>query len=180
MCIRIFPLNQKILIHIPKNGGTSIAAGMKKPIVKTRFEIPEQYNHFEKMAIFRNPFDRFVSSFVFCRRQGWTTIRNPLEFMDRFCVPGHHQPPGTHCQIHAMRQIDMAPERADILFPFNRLAEAMEHWGITPVWENRTHRRPDTTEFYDAHPGLAERVVEFYSEDFGRFGFSTDVRQWAT
>ena len=59
-----------LFIHIPKTGGSSIRDGIlhNEPIKKFHGEIPGDIKYDFSFAFVRNPFERLVSSVLYCRR----------------------------------------------------------------------------------------------------------------
>lgn len=83
------PISNKhnlILVHIPKNAGTSIEETLEMNELSGhhkwynyKYKVPEKWENYYKFSVVRNPFDRVVSNYVYARKEVsyWHNALNP-------------------------------------------------------------------------------------------------------
>lgn len=191
-CLRVFEPLETIFIHLPKTGGSTIreylaqVAGAEK---KFWGKIPAEFEHFDRFTIVRNPFNRLVSSWLYCRKMGWVERCSICDFLPwvldndlpvlppfgseetakiRLCK--HHTAPQTH--------EDFLLTEANQVFKFENFSQAIltlsERFGFQPrgLHLNRTERKP-LTEYFDER--LIGMVREYFAEDFAALGYGLNL-----
>lgn len=197
----IFPDEEFILIHIPKCGGWSIAEGSFKDSRKIGplAEIPEEYSHLKKIALVRNPYTRFLSSY---RMFSFGTdiispissIPIPIEFyftlieefyFKEFCftlteetpLTFHSNPNSPYILIHTLPQThkDNHLSFADFVCRYENYETE-----ITDIFRNKIGIKSFVPQHLNKSkrrqpttlsPYIVNKINSFYSEDFRTLGY---------
>lgn len=187
-----------IFIHNPKTGGSTIK-GYVWPDNEKYLQgfIPQEYNNKFKFAFVRNPYDRFISAWRFCiatARFKTSFLDNPQLFFklvytntkpyiwphsNIYDANGKYYQ--TWARHHAGPQSDpfYMVERADFIGRFENFQEDLNKvCDIVGIKRIITLPKINSTEHlhyseYFKDKEFAERVAEYYKEDFERFGYET-------
>lgn len=184
-------MTEPIFIHVIRTGGTSIGQALRIPLTppytekahrtasETKEHIgKEKWDKGFKFSIVRNPFDRAVSIFHFCKETRFFVDKS-LRFsdfvrlayeektLDSFHVPSMFSPqcwwldiPVDH--IGRFETLD------------NDFHVVCDHLGVKSVLGHRNASRHNA--FADYYDKETKRVIlEEFAEDFERFGYSTHV-----
>jgi len=177
----IYPERKLAFIHIPKTGGSSVAAGIFKnyginfsnyegldKIVADQFcatfelkharfsEYPKAIqNNYIPFAIIRNPIDRFYSQY------GWYTKFNGGCTLDQFCDKIEKK------EIRQWHSQKYYAKEVNTLFRFEDLEKVMDCLEIP-----KYHKKNGSIYRKETNYKINERVMEIYKDDFDYFGFT--------
>lgn len=149
------------LVHIPKTGGTSIAAALGIP---GNDHLPASRIPRPRFAVVRNPYDRIVSAWEFCRaapaeRLRAVTAGTTFDEFVRLPDDG----------IFLTPQAAWLDAPMDMIGRFERLEADFAQISDTPLPHLRASERRPWAEYYDAE--TRAHVAHRYREDFVRFGY---------
>lgn len=186
-----------ILIHIPKNAGTSVEDAIYGYRVRHRTwrEIqetcPRSWSALPKIAILRDPVDRFLSAFDYLKSGGRNELdrrfgarmigRQSIEsFLNRFSSCQEHRETLMR-YFHFRRQVDFVCDEStvmvDHLIPFHRMAEGLvKVAGVEPkalVHANRTTGK--RTQICDLSQSTLEQIKKFYASDLSLFESASEA-----
>lgn len=191
-CIRVFPDLKTIFIHIPKTGGLTVCEYLSRiaePHQKFWREIPERFAHFDRFTIVRNPFDRFISSWIYCTAQDWCKPMAPRDFLfhalDNPLLALPLSVPAEQWQLQQAKH-HTAPQttnafllhEANHVYRFENFAETIQalgkRFGFQPgeLHLNASRRKP-LAEYYDSE--LEDLVREFFADDFAALGYGLNL-----
>ena len=141
----------------------------------------DDFDGYQSVTVVRNPFDRIVSNFEF-QRGKQRSVGTFDEFVRGVCHDLESMHP--QVQLHAIPQVEWITDRrgavlVDSILRYERLDSDFERWcadvGLEAIPlgdRNRSSRRP-TPEYFTRSETI-ERVLDYYTRDFVRLGYSTD------
>ena len=199
--------HQTIFIHVPKCAGVSvrsfledcgfsairlddfpedIRSGFYKRGTAARLCLRADRALWErsfKFCVCRNPYDRLVSAWSFCREQHKLNV--PFDYFVRymhtfnsFWVVWHCVlPQKQHVMVDDVPVIDMACRYETLERDFDRVRERVGRPGVPLSHHNRSAHKP-----YQAYytRELQDRVFERFQVDFEYFGYPHDLDGTAT
>jgi hypothetical protein len=192
------PISHKhkiILIHIPKNAGTSIAnslemtdMGHHKPhYYKNKY--PREWESYNKIAIIRNTWDRFVSSYEYARMEEsyWHSVtgkarysKHPdLDLLKKIefnkCVTIFKEQPelfkhqGWHSQCSYIFD-ENNNLMVDILINYKNLEDKIYELTGVKIKKQNSSGHKDYKLYYDSDS--IEKISEIYKRDIKLLGFT--------
>ena len=189
-----------ILIHIPKNAGTSVEDALFDYRVRHRTwqeirdSCPMAWAALPKLAILRDPVDRFLSAYDFLNSGGRNEMdrsfgarmigQKPIEiFLEQFSSNNRFRNT-TMGYFHFRRQSDFICDGEDVmvdhLIPFHLMAEGLVRIaGIRP--QDLAHSNKTTgkrTQRSDLPQASIDQINRFYAADVALFAKACDV--WDT
>ena len=189
-----------IFIHIPKNGGISVANGLfgqgrmlgghySNDFYRIIFG--EEFNHYFKFAITRNPWDRLVSAFHYLKGGGldfrdvaWerkhiSQYNDFSTFVDSWVCSknvkkGMHFIPQSEfiCDTEGKIVTDYIGRFECIDHDFANLAKKLKIKNARLLHSNQSKRRKDYRFYYSDEQ--AKRVESVYAADIKAFGYQYD------
>jgi hypothetical protein len=187
-------------IHIPKNGGTSVRASLKRrgdvslgqPFhSRYRDVVGELGVDLRYFCVVRNPWSRTASRYVFSRQtaRGWPADDPRKLYIEKasfedyvrdqkiFDIPEHPGKPWMGPMNSWFNQLEWITDEDQIVrcdcLRLERLENDLEiYFGetVNVVRENRTKNRYDYKQLYT--PKLIEAVGEIFQRDIDHFGFT--------
>jgi len=199
--------HQTIFIHVPKCAGVSvrsfledcgfsairlddfpedIRSGFYKRGAAARLYLRADRALWErsfKFCVCRNPYDRLVSAWSFCREQNKLNV--PFDYFVRymhtfnsFWVVWHCVlPQKQHVMVDDVPVIDMACRYETLERDFDRVRERVGRPGVPLSHRNRSAHKPYQA-YYTGE--LQDRVFERFQVDFEYFGYPYDLDGTAT
>lgn len=195
-----FDQHKCIFIHVPKNGGISVADGLfgKDRMLGGHYSIDfykivfgKEFENYFKFGFSRNPWDRLVSAFYYLKGGGldfrdvaWE--RNHIsqykefgEFVDNWLCSknirkGMHFIPQSDflCDCAGSIAVNFVGRFETMDRDFAFLADRLNLGKIRLPYSNQSKRRKDYRTYYKDHQ--AERVASVYAKDINLFKYHFD------
>lgn len=191
--------DQKVFIHIPKTGGSSIEYGLlKKASIKTNdTEIWRSLSNRTKELYLGGDYAKMkyaphakayelkkLYPEVWEKYEWSTIVRNPY---DRFCsmyfwyTKGKNaHPEKIHAELVSKGEMMVEPQYdyayendkliLDIVFQLEEIDKAFNYFNIKPEHSKNINRQK-TESFYEDWPGMKAFVRDYYVKDFEAFGY---------
>jgi hypothetical protein len=181
--LRLFDETGIALIHIPKTGGTSLSHALYgRGIWHRRWDQirdadPTGFERWLKVAVIRNPVDRFVSAFAYLKAGGSNEFDKFISkrfmncdletFVERLAIPARRHPVMDYWHFRPQSDFVLSADghlMVDRLIPFDSLAEGARNLGIVGLprlnaADDRHDSRPLLT------PEIRARVETMYRRD---------------
>lgn len=162
--LKLFEKTGIALIHIPKTGGTSLSFALYGRAIwhrrwdQIRSADPAGFERWLKVAVIRDPVDRFVSAFAYLKSGGSNEFDRFIskrflacgldEFVERLAASAPLHPVMDYWHFRpqaAFVLADDGTQMVDRLIPFEQLAEGARDLGIAELPRlNTTHQRRET------------------------------------
>jgi hypothetical protein len=192
-----FDENRCIFIHVPKNGGISIANGLfgEKRMLGGHYSVEfyrmvfgADFDAYFKFAICRNPWDRLVSAYHYLKSGGldfrdveWATKHlSPYDTFEVFIL-NWLTPQNIHKGMHFTPQheficdgkgniaVDYVGRFENMAQSFAEIAKEIGQHTKTLPHSNRSPRKNDYRPYYTNE--MAARVADVYAQDIKTFGY---------
>ena len=196
----VFDKKKIIFVHIPKNGGTSIAAYLSGDptltyahwrLVDYYADSPERAASYHKFCVVRNPWDRMVSAFYYLKNQPKAVTRKSVVFAESQVVPWsftefvrrlqkehflmswlHFRPQWEYVVYNGVNGMDSVLRFEELDEDFCNLGDRLGLWNGAPPHLNGSRRKPRYHDYYDEK--TKDIVAKLYADDIAAFGYSFD------